>query len=623
MANPTQYASPHDPNSQDPRGGQPAAVSNVLGNIILVVILLCLISIPFLVYFTDTTSRLKRNLLELGEAYRGEPKVVERIVEKRVEVPIIVETAASEEDAAPPKEVLKPSEPATTEIQVSMLPRKEYDVAELFNGLSVRTTLDLQKGDVASKERDIDKAYEFEVKLKVRVPKPNQSVEELAALNPHLPKILPDLPKLLETGKVSPLFQRLYDLKHQRLKDNLTRLDQLETRHNYFDCETMLDLTHPTTGQKVLMMQGEMDVVADGSDGDRLPTIDDYVSLSTHYQPMTSYGWAKRTDAENPLIDRWQKNLKEAKNEYSIKGLSAERNRYLKNRIDQLTREINDLQARSYLVAEADPFIVLPLSTLGQSGSHAPSIGDYAVVIHEDKVYPALCGDAGPSWKMGEASLLMAQTISNSASPYNRPVSDLKVTYLVFPGSKEGANEPPDLAKWKAKCQDFVQGLGGLGTGYKLHDWRDIVAERRAVRECKGLIGKVAQAIASADGAVAEAKKAVASAEAKVSSANQALSAGTGSQGGVDSAKQVLEKVKEDKAAAEAAAARTKDAAKAVEAAVEIAKMATSKPLPTPKTETTDVALEALSDANKVYAEALEDAQEAREAASRAKSMVD
>jgi len=621
MANPS-YASPEDPNSTGKQGrSHPSPVSNALGNIVLVIILLCLISIPILVWFTDTTSRLKRNLLELGEAYRGEPQVIERVVEKTVEVPIIVETDPSEATAEPAAPVEAAPEPPA-EIQVSMLPRKEYDVAQLFNGLSIRTTLDLQEGDIASQEREEEEAYEFEVKLKVRVPKPNQSVEELGALNSHLPKMLPDLEKLLETAKVSPLYKRLYDMKHDRIKSNLTRLDQLETRHNYFDCETILKLTHPTTGQKALLMQGEMDVVADGSDGDRMPAIDDYISLSTHYQPMTSYGWRKLSNVENPLIDRWEKKLKEYKSEYAIKGLSAERNRYLKSRIDTLGREIQDMEARSFLVAEADPFIVLPLSTLRQSGTHMPQIGDYAVVIHEDKAYPALCGDAGPSWKMGEASLLLAQTINPNASPYSRPVSDLKVTYLVFPDSKDPENGPPDLDKWKAKCADYIAGLGGLSGGYSLHDWRDIPAERRAVRESKGLIGQVAQQIADADGAVAEAKKALTNATSKVSSAQAAVNNGTGAQSAVDNAKEIQGKVRAELAKAEAAAAETKAAKPKIEAVVEKVKVATSLPLKAPKTESTDVAVAALDEGQKILTEASASAKKARDAASLAKSLM-
>jgi len=230
----------------------------------------------------------------------------------------------------------------------------------------------------------------LQVTLKISVPKADTSIAELSALNPSLPSILPGLEKLLETATVSPFFAKLYSLKHERIKSSVTRLDQLETRHNYFDCETVLNLTHSQSGQKAVLIQGEMDVVADGSDGDRMPTIDDYISMSRYYQPTTSYGWPKKTRTENPLVPRLKKELDEVEAEYAIKGLTPDRNRFLSERRSELKRLISDLASRSYLIAEADPFIVLPLSIVRHEGTatHLPSIGDYAVVIHGDKALP-------------------------------------------------------------------------------------------------------------------------------------------------------------------------------------------------------------------------------------------
>tara|TARA_R110002096_G_scaffold42144_23_gene113830 strand:- start:1428 stop:3428 length:2001 start_codon:yes stop_codon:yes gene_type:complete len=632
---------------------KPSAFSNALGNLILLVILLCLISIPFLVYFTDTGSRLKR---EVQKTLRSDgEKVVDtkQLEEAKAKIAKLEQELASAKAAAEraplvaqpigedePAEVETPEEtveepPADIPPAPKLLPRQEYDVAKLFNGVGVKTTLDLQKGDTATKERISDDAYQFEIKLKINVPKANQSVAELAALNPLLPTILPSLDTLVETSKVSPFYDKLYSLKNDRIKTYMTRLEKLETRHNYFDCETILQLTHPDTGQKALLMQGEMDVVADGSDGDRMPTIDDYISLSNYYQPTTSYGWAKTGSTLNPLIPRLEKELKDVTEEYKIPGLSASRNRYLVNRRDELKRIISDLKFRSFLIAEADPFIVLPLSLLRQVGkvSHAPEIGDYAAVVYGSKVYPVLCGDAGPSWKMGEASLFVAQTINPKASPYNRPVSDLKVTYVVFPGSKDETKGPPDLLKWKEKCESLIDGLGGLGDGYQVHDWRDIIAERRAVRETKRLIGQVALQVANADGAIAEAKKAVSAAEAKVktaiakvASAKAAVAAGTQTADTVppleNEVTAATTKVDEAKAAldeAQIAAAKVKAASKLVAEAAEKAAKATKKPLNVSRVDTTLVALTALKDSEQALEQAKADASAARAAAERAK----
>jgi hypothetical protein len=74
---------------------------------------------------------------------------------------------------------------------------------------------------------------------------------------------------------------------------------------------------------------------------------------------------------------------------------------------------------------------------------------------------------------MGEASLFMAKTINAKATPYRRPESDLKVTYLIFPGTAEKPNTAPNLAHWHEKCSTYLQEIGGIGTGHELHRWED------------------------------------------------------------------------------------------------------------------------------------------------------
>jgi len=627
-------------------GGQRSArrpLSNALGNLFLLVILVSLLSIPVLVYFTDTGARVKREIRkvvavmgvgteELESELKSARERVEQL-EKKVDTLQAANTALTQRPEEAVQEQAGRAENETTESTAapeekegslpvpSVLPREEYELTKIFNGVGVRATLDLREGSTATEERADPESYEFEMKLKVAVPEANQSVADLAALNPHLPLILPDLDRLVDSSRVSPLFEKLYGLKHERIKYFLARLDKLETRHNYFDCETMLELTHPGSSQRALLVQGEMDVVADGSDGDRLPTVADYVSLSTYYQPMTSYGWPKRTSQPNPLLPRLEKQLEEVLEEYAIKGLSAERNRYLRNRRDQLKRYIADLKARSYLVAEADPFIVLPLkSVLGQPG--APTIGDYAVVVHEKKVYPAICGDAGPSWKFGEASLMVAKTINENASPYSRPVSDLKVTYLIFPDSADPKKGPPDLDHWKARCAELLDGLGGLGDGFELHDWRNIVAERRAKREVAGMVEEarslVAEAKENASQAAVLAEEARNTAEAARKRREQAEAASESTEsagpdgGGVDlealrvRAEEAGAKAEEAAMFAQAAEEAAKSASNripAVEAAVETVLQAVAEPYHVPKTETTDVALAALEEARQTMAQ--------------------
>jgi hypothetical protein len=280
---------------------------------------------------------------------------------------------------------------------------------------------------------------------------------------------------MLPTAKVSGFYHKLYENKTNAIQRDLTRLNKILDRHTFFDCETILELTHPTSKRKAMLIQSEMDVVCDGSDGDRMATLDEYIFMSDYYQPFTSYAWAKRTKTPNPLLAKWEERLKKAKEQFNVKGLPADKNRELKVLIDQLGLEIKDMKARSSLIAEKDPFIVLSLVFRGyaDTNKHTPQMGDYAVVIYGDKMYPAICGDYGPTQKMGEASLFMAKTINDKATPYRRPESDLKVTYLIFPGTAEKPNSPPNLDHWHDKCSAYLQEIGAPGPGRALHRWED------------------------------------------------------------------------------------------------------------------------------------------------------
>src|SRR5690606_29762817 len=219
-----------------------------------------------------------------------------------------------------------------------------------------------------------------------------------------------------------------------------------------YDCETILNLRHPASGRRVFLLQAEMDVVSDGSDGDRLATMPDEIVNSTHYQPFTSYGWPKKTRVPNPMVAGWEKRIGNANRELADPATTAERKTWLRNRIAYLKRGIADMKGRSFLIAEYDPFIVIPVNLLTAGDPFAPKAGDYAVVVHGRKLYPAIVGDGGPTFKVGEASLRMAKEINPRASPYSRPESDLVVTYLVFPGTRDERRGPPDYERWRARC---------------------------------------------------------------------------------------------------------------------------------------------------------------------------
>ena len=348
------------------------------------------------------------------------------------------------------------------------------DVRRLRSGIPFKTEVTIKPGGIASHERVDDGSYTATYQLSLRVPTPAKTLPDLEATSPELSKMLPGLPALVAAATVSPWFNKLYENKVTRVRRDANTLNELLTKHNIYDCETILNFK-AAGGRKVFFMQSEMDVVSDGSDGDRLPVMPDEIVNSTHYQPFTSYGWAKRTVTPNPMVAGWEARIVAAQKELSASGTAAARKGWLRERITYLKRGIEDLKARSFLVAEYDPFIVIPVNILTSSDPFAPKAGDYAVVVYGQKLYPAIVGDGGPTFKVGEGSLRMARQISPSSSPYSRPVSELKVTYVVFPGSREAEKGPPDFVKWHQRCGELLVEIGGIGPGYALHVWEDLM----------------------------------------------------------------------------------------------------------------------------------------------------
>jgi ferritin-like metal-binding protein YciE len=341
----------------------------------------------------------------------------------------------------------------------------------IFNGLQYKWKVEAAPGDAtAARDREEDDAYRLELNLKIRTPRPATTLEDVKAANPQLPQLLPSLPQLLQSAQVSPDFEKLYDLKLDWVKERLEKIDQILSRHNFYDCDTILKVSHPDSGRRALLVQGDMDVNVDGSDGDRNVEVD---GSGQFFQPQTSYRWRKTTDRPNPFLARTEKRIEDARSEMEKPETKPERKAQLKQRIEDLGRKVSELKTWSFLISKTDPSIVLPGFMLRGEGPYVPEFGDYAVVIHEDKMYPTIVGDAGPSYKVGEASLRLCNQIKDTGTPLARPVSDLAVTYIVFPGSAEKERQPPDLARWRQRCAELLAEIGVPNA--PLHQWEDIV----------------------------------------------------------------------------------------------------------------------------------------------------
>lgn len=341
----------------------------------------------------------------------------------------------------------------------------------MFNGITFQTKFATPASEeLASVERTQDNAYEVQVTFTAKLPRASQSIEDLAKNDPKLPHVLNQMSTLVGNAKVSPFFEKLYNNKIESIRSQLFQLDEVLSRHNFYDCETMLELTSPDTGRKALLLIGDMDVNVDGTDGDRNVPVDD---SGRFFQPQTSYRWKRTTDRVNPLLPHYQQKLADLKREYAVPGLTAARNKELQQAIEQTTRTINDLKTYSFLISSADPSIVIPTFMINDKDDpFGPKVGDYAAVIYNGVVYPAIVGDAGPSSKVGEASIRLAREINPKASSIARPVSNIKVAYLVFPGTAEPATQP-DLADWRAKCKKYLDEIGGSAP--ELFTWPDIV----------------------------------------------------------------------------------------------------------------------------------------------------
>jgi Fungal chitosanase of glycosyl hydrolase group 75 len=363
--------------------------------------------------------------------------------------------------------------PTPTPLPEAFIPSSRMETARLFNSLELHSKVVTVEGPPASAGRKNPDAYQLDLELKVAVPRAAQTIEELADTDPEIGSALPGLKDQLASAKVSKFYYGLYQLKVDAINRLLARLDQLISRHNFFDCNTILEIQDAKSLRKALLIQSDMDVNADGSDSDRQLDVD---GSSTNFQPYTSYRWPKKTEKPSQFLPEREAKLKQLQADYDSKGTSPDKKKSLKDQIEQMQREIADLKKYSYLISKNDPFVVLPGFMLRQpTHPFAPKLGDYAVVIYKGTIYPALLGDVGPSYKIGEGSLRISAQLDPRSNPYNRPSSNLNITYLIFPGSAEDQPGPPNLKRLHDKCAALLGELGGYGG--PLWQWEDLLAQ--------------------------------------------------------------------------------------------------------------------------------------------------
>ncbi|MBR5889421.1 MAG: glycoside hydrolase family 75 protein [Akkermansia sp.] len=392
------------------------------------------------------------------------PGVLPLPVEEELE-DIEVEPWQPEGAFAMPGITLPPFPPALPE---RVEPGRYEHINTMSPGMNVLSAVQFEPGGTASQDRKTLGAYQLRVALNLRLPKAADG-ETLKLSNAKLPELFARYADLMSQAKVSQWYSAIYLHKQNHMRKNAATLSRLLDRHNYYDTDTVLEIEAPDTGRKVLWMQADMDVVSDGSDGDRLPDMPEKVKNSDNYQPMTSYRWRKRGTSPNPLLPHWEERVKKLSVDKKNNASALE---YARN-------VVHDLKKYSFLLAEYDTFVVLPLAFKnGDNNAYRPQLGDYAAVVVGDRVFPAIVGDYGPRHKTGEASLRLARLINPKATPFARPVSDLGVSYLFFPGTKEPENGPIDYNRLNARVQELLNEMGGLTPAAQFQQVEDPLAPK-------------------------------------------------------------------------------------------------------------------------------------------------
>ncbi len=357
--------------------------------------------------------------------------------------------------------------PTPSPTAIPVLPRKKYDTAQLFNGITLKSSVDC----IPSQETALDtisdsNSYGMDISLHVHWPKAATTMADLQAATPDIIELMPALVSLLTNALPSPDFAALLNHKEKSLRANLGQLQRLPHRDSLFDCQTILDLSNPASSRRALLIQAIMNVNTDGSDGDRNLLID---QLSVTFQPQTNYRWAKKSDHPNPCLREEESQLALTEAELGSSTMVASEKASLEARRDAALSTIIELKRWSFLAGTSDPFIVLPSFMVGKSPGQ-PGIGDYAVVIAKGILYPAILGDLGPNSKIGEASLRICREIMPDSGADRRPVSRPEVVYLVFPGTAEKPFTAPDYAHWSERCHQLWKEFGG-GETASWHEW--------------------------------------------------------------------------------------------------------------------------------------------------------
>ena len=90
-----------------------------------------------------------------------------------------------------------------------------------------------------------------------------------------------------------------------------------------------------------------------------------------------------------------------------------------------------------------------------------PAVGDYVAVVVGKRVFPAVVGGSVARFETGMASQRLCQSVKADASASTPAVAELGVSYIIFPGTAEGATI--DYTRLNTRVRELLGEIGGLG----------------------------------------------------------------------------------------------------------------------------------------------------------------
>lgn len=116
-------------------------------------------------------------------------------------------------------------------------------------------------GTTASQDRNLKEAYSVSVSIDVLLPKAAGGHELLAA-NPALSSVFPRYAELMQAATVSPWYHALYLRKQTLVRKAAAMVEPPPDSASFYDTDTLLELTAPECGRRLLWLQAGMKAAA-------------------------------------------------------------------------------------------------------------------------------------------------------------------------------------------------------------------------------------------------------------------------------------------------------------------------------------------------------------------------